>query len=145
MSTGGVSESDCIFCRIVADPASAAIVAITPDTTAFLDRSPVFRGHVLIVPNVHFQTLTDLPVELVAPLFAQAQRVARAVEVALGAQGSWVSMNNRISQSVPHLHVHVIPRSKGDGLRGFYWPRVKYDSADAMAETASSIAAALTE
>ena len=143
MNTRGVSESDCTFCHIVADPSQAAIVATTEHTTAFLDRSPVFEGHVLIVPNTHYETLTDLPVELLQPLFGEAQRIARAVELALGAHGTWVSMNNRISQSVPHLHVHVVPRNRRDGLRGFYWPRVKYASVDAMAETAHGIAEAL--
>jgi histidine triad (HIT) family protein len=142
-AASAAAYGSCLFCRIVGGALAAAEVARTEHTLAFLDHAPVFPGHVLIVPRVHHETLADLPAELIEPLFAEAQRIARAVESALDAQGTWVSMNNRVSQSVPHLHVHVVPRRRKDGLRGFYWPRVKYPSTDAMHETAARIAAAL--
>jgi len=110
---------------------------------AFLDHSPVFPGHCLVVPRVHYATLLDLPLEGLEPLFAAAQLVARAVQEALGAEGSFVGLNNTVSQSVPHLHVHVIPRRRGDGLKGFFWPRRKYDSPQAMAEVGAGIRAAV--
>ena len=117
---------DCVFCSIVAGDVAADIVLDEPDLVAFLDRRPVFKGHVLLVPRQHVDTLLDLPAELHATLLGAAQRLAAAVVESLGAQGSFVAMNNVVSQSVPHLHVHVVPRTKGDGLRGFFWPRHKY-------------------
>lgn len=128
--------TDCLFCSIVAGDAPAHLVLEDEAVVGFLDRRPVFKGHVLLVPRRHVQTLTDLPADLVAPFFGSARRVAAAVRTALGAQGSFVAINNVVSQSVPHLHVHVVPRTRGDGLRGFFWPRVSYDSeaeADAYA------------
>lgn len=116
----------CLFCRIVSRDEPADIVLETDGVIAFLDTRPVFKGHVLVVPRDHIPTLTELPDTLVAPLFAGARSVAAAVREGLGAQGSFVAMNNLVSQSVPHLHVHVVPRTKGDGLRGFFWPRVRY-------------------
>lgn len=116
----------CIFCRIIAGDAPAEIVLETDDVVGFLDTRPVFKGHVLVLPRDHVATLTELPDELVTPLFTGARSVAVAVREGLGAQGSFVAMNNVVSQSVPHLHVHVVPRTRGDGLRGFFWPRVKY-------------------
>ena len=110
---------------------------------AFLDVRPVFVGHVLVVPRVHVVTLGDAPADLLAPLFADVQRVTRAVEAAMGADGSFVAMNNTVSQSVPHLHVHVVPRRKKDGLRGFFWPRQSYDGDAAMADVAARIRAAI--
>jgi len=124
---------DCVFCSIVAGDVAADLVLDEPDLVAFLDRRPVFKGHVLLVPRQHVDTLLELPADLHATLLGAAQRLAAAVVEALGAQGSFVAMNNVVSQSVPHLHVHVVPRTKGDGLRGFFWPRTKYDS-DAEAE-----------
>ena len=116
----------CPFCAIAAGDSPAEIVLDDPTTLAFLDVRPVFPGHVLVVPRTHHETLVDLPAESIAPHFVSVQRVARAVESALSADGSFVAMNNRVSQSVPHLHVHVVPRRKKDGLRGFFWPRVTY-------------------
>ena len=110
---------------------------------AFLDHRPVFPGHVLLVPRAHHETLADLPPPLLEPLFRDAQRLAGAVERGLEAQGSFVAINNRISQSVPHLHVHVVPRRKGDGLKGFFWPRARYPDDAAMAATADRIRQAL--
>src|SRR5690349_4086564 len=117
---------DCVFCRIVAGELPAAVVLDEPDLVAFLDTRPVFKGHVLLVPREHVATLPDLPARLRDPFLETAQRLSRAVVEGLGAQGSFVAMNNVVSQSVPHLHLHVVPRTKGDGLRGFFWPRTKY-------------------
>ena len=124
--------SGCVFCGIVAGEVPAFRVADTPDGVAFLDTRPVFKGHVLVVPRAHLVTLAELPADLLPGYFALVQRLAVAVETALGAGGTFVAMNNKVSQSVPHLHTHVVPRTKGDGLRGFFWPRTKYaDAADA--------------
>ncbi|SCE72648.1 HIT family protein [Micromonospora mirobrigensis] len=124
--------SDCVFCGIVAGDVPAFRVADEPAGVAFLDTRPVFKGHVLVVPRTHLITLTDLPVDELADYFGLVQRLARAVEAGLGAGGTFVAMNNKVSQSVPHLHTHVVPRTKGDGLRGFFWPRTRYaDDAEA--------------
>ena len=133
---------DCVFCSIVAGEVEADVVLETEQTMAFLDRRPVFKGHVLLVPRQHVATLPDLPAELRDPFLAAAQRIAAAVVEALGAQGSFVAMNNVVSQSVPHLHCHVVPRTKGDGLRGFFWPRSKYADGEA-GEYAARLRAAL--
>lgn len=132
----------CLFCRIVAGEEPAHVVLDTGEVVGFLDTRPVFKGHVLVVPRVHIPTLTELPDELVTPLFTAARAVAAAVREELGAQGSFVAMNNLVSQSVPHLHVHVVPRTKGDGLRGFFWPRVRYAEGEAR-EYAARLRAAL--
>jgi histidine triad (HIT) family protein len=122
----------CQFCTIVAGDTPAFRVLDDDVAVAFLDARPVFPGHTLLVPRVHVETLADLPTELLEPLFTRAQWLARAMEDGLGAAGSFVAMNNRVSQSVPHLHVHVVPRQFKDGLRGFFWPRTKYaDDAEA--------------
>jgi histidine triad (HIT) family protein len=134
----------CLFCAIVAGTEPAHLVAETDDTLAFLDIRPLFPGHTLLVPKQHFETLVDLPPELIAPLFAQAQRLAGAMESALGAAGSFVAVNNRVSQSVAHLHVHVVPRNRKDGLRGFFWPRTKYSSPDEAAAVAAQLRRGLT-
>ena len=118
--------NDCVFCSIVAGEVAADVVLDTDQVMAFLDRRPLFKGHVLLVPREHVATLPDLPAALRDPFLAAAQRVAAAMVDGLGAQGSFVAMNNTVSQSVPHLHLHVVPRTKGDGLRGFFWPRHKY-------------------
>jgi len=115
-----------IFCQIIAGTLDTEVVWRDETVVAFLDHRPVFKGHVLVCPARHVESLLDLPGELMQPLLTTAQRVARAMGPALGADGSFVAMNNVVSQSVPHLHVHVVPRSKGDGLRGFFWPRTRY-------------------
>jgi histidine triad (HIT) family protein len=135
---------ECLFCRIVAGETPARTVLETPETVAFLDHRPVFKGHVLVAPRAHVVTLTDLAAELVGPFFTRVQRVATAVQAALSADGSFVAMNNVVSQSVPHLHVHVVPRRRKDGLRGFFWPRVRYESAEEMAMVAATVRAFLT-
>ena len=116
----------CLFCAIAAGDVPATMVMRDDDVAAFLDARPVFKGHVLVVPRAHIPTLSDAPVPALGPLFAAVQRIARAVEAGLDADGTFVAMNNKVSQSVPHLHVHVVPRRKKDGLRGFFWPRVPY-------------------
>src|SRR5882672_3314372 len=117
---------NCLFCGIKNGEVSAAVVFEDEVSMAFLDHRPLFPGHSLLVPKKHFETLTDLPVDLIGPFFKNVQLLVRAVEIALEAEGSFVAMNNRVSQSVPHLHVHVVPRRRKDGLKGFFWPRNKY-------------------
>ncbi len=126
-------SDDCLFCGIVAGTVDGHIVLEEEHVVGFLDVRPVFKGHVLLVPRQHLVTLADLPEDLMVPLFGAAKRVGNAITSELGAQGTFVAMNNVVSQSVAHLHVHVVPRTKGDGLRGFFWPRTKY--ADGEAET----------
>ena len=120
----------CIFCEIVSGVRPSHVAFEDERTMAFLDTRPLFHGHLLLVPKTHIETLDELPDQMVEPLFANARRLARAMRV-FGAQGSFVAMNNTVSQSVPHLHVHVVPRTKGDGLRGFFWPRTRYEPGEA--------------
>jgi histidine triad (HIT) family protein len=137
----------CLFCDIVARDLAAEIVFEDDHCLAFLDHRPIFPGHTLLVPNVHYETLSDLPEHLVAPLFLDTQLLAEAVEKAMDAKGTFVAVNNKVSQSVPHLHVHIVPRRPKDGLRGFFWPRRKYkddaeakSAADAIRSTVETIA-----
>ena len=127
-----MTVENCLFCRIVSGEIPAVIVYEDKDTVAFLDHRPLFPGHVLLVPREHFETLGDLPAAQVGPFFQNAQLLSRAIEEALDAEGTFVAMNNRVSQSVPHLHVHVVPRRRKDGLKGFFWPRTKYKSDEEM-------------
>jgi histidine triad (HIT) family protein len=138
-----VADGECLFCAIVSGDAPAHIVLDEPDVVGFLDIHPVFKGHVLVVPRAHVITLPDLSRPLLTSLFVAVQRCATAVVTGLGAQGSWVTQNNIVSQAVPHVHVHVVPRTKGDGLRGFFWPRQKYTGADEMSEYADRLRSAL--
>ena len=133
----------CLFCSIASGEVAAAVVFESDDVVAFLDHRPVFKGHTLIVPREHVATLPELPDRLVAPFFEAARLLAGAVPAACAAQGSFVAINNVVSQSVPHLHVHVVPRTKGDGLKGFFWPRTRYAGADELEEFAVRIRAAL--
>jgi histidine triad (HIT) family protein len=133
----------CVFCDIVAGSVPAFRVADEPDGVAFLDTRPVFPGHVLVAPRAHVETLGDLPSPDVAGYFRLVQRIALAVEAGLAADGTFVAINNKVSQSVPHLHTHVVPRRKKDGLRGFFWPRTRYASDLEATEYAERIAAAL--
>ena len=137
--TGG----DCLFCAIAAGNAPGHVVIDEPGVVAFLDVKPVFKGHVLVIPRRHVVTLPELSPEQVSTVFGAVQRCATAVVEGLGAQGSWVAQNNVVSQAVPHVHVHVVPRTKGDGLRGFFWPRQKYDGDAEMAEYAYRLRQAL--
>ena len=132
-------DPTCIFCRIVAGEMRAHIVLDDDCCLAFLDVRPLFPGHVLVVPRHHHETMLDLPPALLEPLFARVRRLAQAMEGGLGAAGSFVAVNNRISQSVAHLHVHVVPRNPKDGLRGFFWPRQRYRDEAHAADVASTL------
>ena len=132
-------DPDCLFCTIVAGEQSAEIVFEDELSIAFLDVRPVFHGHSLLVPRDHYETLADLPAELLGPYFANVQLLSRAIPKAMEAQGSFVAINNVVSQSVPHLHTHVVPRVRKDGLRGFFWPRTKYGSEEEAAAVAQRI------
>ena len=134
---------ECLFCRIVSGELPATVVYEDDNAVAFLDHRPLFPGHTLLVPRQHVETLGELPANLVAPYFEAAQTLAIAVESAMDAEGTFVAMNNRVSQSVPHLHVHVVPRRRKDGLKGFFWPRTKYKSNEEMEEVKRKISAAL--
>ena len=140
-----MAEDNCLFCRIVSGEVAATVVYEDDKSVAFLDHRPLFHGHTLLVPRVHVETLGELPVSLVGPFFKTAQLLSRAVETALDAEGTFVAMNNRVSQSVPHLHVHVVPRRRKDGLKGFFWPRTKYKSDDEMTAVKDLIAAQLAK
>jgi histidine triad (HIT) family protein len=133
----------CLFCGIANGEVSATIVFQDEVSVAFLDHRPLFPGHCLLVPKDHYETLTDLPTELVDPFFRNVQLLARAVELACEAEGTFVAMNNRVSQSVPHLHVHIVPRRKKDGLKGFFWPRNKYESDAQVVEVQQAIIATI--
>jgi histidine triad (HIT) family protein len=133
----------CIFCKIISREIPSAIVFEDEVSLGFLDITPLFPGHVLLAPKAHVQTLTDLPAEAVGPLFLNAQKLTRAVETAMGVPGSFIGINNRVSQSVPHLHIHIVPRRPKDGLRGFFWPKNPYTSSEHMKEIAEKIRAAL--
>jgi len=129
----------CKFCQIIAGEIPAHFVLDTDDVVAFLDHRPLFPGHTLVLPRDHVETLSDLPEDRVGPFFRQVQRVEAAVRTAMEAEGSFVAENNVVSQSVPHLHVHVVPRRRKDGLRGFFWPRTKYASDAQAAAVAAGI------
>jgi histidine triad (HIT) family protein len=137
--------NSCLFCRIASGDVPATVVYEDELTLAFLDHRPLFPGHCLVIPKEHYETLSDLPKSLVGRLFENVQLLSRAVELAMAAEGSFVAMNNRVSQSVPHFHVHVVPRRKKDGLKGFFWPRTKYADEESMAEVKEQIVAALAK
>jgi histidine triad (HIT) family protein len=136
--------SSCIFCSIIAGETDAAVVFRDDEVIMFLDISPLFHGHTLVVPIEHHERLADLPSEQIDPLFQRVQVLSDVMQDPLGAQGSFVAMNNIVSQSVPHLHVHVVPRTKGDGLKGFFWPRTKYDDRAHTTEVANTLQSAFT-
>ncbi|HEV3332689.1 MAG TPA: HIT family protein [Bryobacteraceae bacterium] len=134
---------DCLFCQIATGRLAAAVVFQDSETLAFLDHRPLFPGHCLLIPKAHIETLAHLPPASIHPLFANAQLLAQAVEQGMAAEGSFVAINNRVSQSVPHLHVHVVPRRRKDGLRGFFWPRGKYRDAEEMEAARAAIEGAV--
>jgi histidine triad (HIT) family protein len=136
-------DPDCLFCAIVAGERPAEIVFEDEISLAFLDVRPVFHGHSLLVPRLHHETLADLPDQLIEPYFSNVRMLSRAIPAAMEAKGTFVAINNVVSQSVPHLHTHVVPRSPKDGLRGFFWPRTKYEHDDHAAETAAKVRAAV--
>jgi len=140
-----MTDENCLFCRIVSGEVPAVMVYEDKNTFAFLDHRPLFPGHILLVPRAHFETLADLPAEQVEPLFKNAQLLSRVVEEAMEAEGSFVAMNNRVSQSVPHLHVHIVPRRRKDGLKGFFWPRTKYKSEEEMEVTRQKISSKIKQ
>ena len=136
-------SAPCIFCDIARGTAHAAVVVREGGFTAFLDARPVFKGHVLVVPDEHIAVIADLPEESAGPYLSLVRRISAAVEAGLGSGGTFLCLNNKVSQSVPHIHFHVVPRTKGDGLRGFLWPRTKYASEEEMQDYARRISAAL--
>ncbi len=123
-----MSQSSCLFCQVVSGELAARLVFEDQLSIGFLDHRPVFPGHCLLVPKEHYETLADLPNNLIGPVFKNVQLLARAIETAMQAQGTFVAVNNRVSQSVPHFHVHIVPRRRKDGLKGFFWPRHPYRS-----------------
>jgi histidine triad (HIT) family protein len=133
----------CTFCDIASGATAAYIVYEDDVSLAFLDHRPLFHGHSLLIPRDHYETLADLPSELIEPYFGAAQTLARAIEIAMEAQGTFVALNNKVSQSVPHLHIHIVPRRRKDGLRGFFWPRSKYAGQDEMDAVAGRVRAAV--
>ena len=139
------TTSACAFCKILRGEVMARIVFEDEISLAFLDHRPVFPGHCLLIPKQHFETLSDLPADLIGPYFTNAQLLSRAVESALEADGTFVAMNNRVSQSVAHLHTHVVPRRRKDGLKGFFWPRQPYKSEDEAELIQKKIRAAVAE
>ena len=134
----------CKFCEIVLKEVPSVVVFEDAISLAFLDYRPLFPGHTLLVPKEHYKTLSDLPANLVGPFFGNVQRLAGAVERGMKAEGTFVAINNKVSQSVPHLHVHIVPRKKGDGLRGFFWPRGKYKDEEQMLEVRAAIVSELS-
>jgi len=130
---------DCLFCDIASGDTAADVVLRTAHMVGFLDIRPVFKGHVLLVPRKHVVTLPELPADLRSPFLEAGQRLAGAMVTGIGAQGSFVAVNSTVSQSVPHLHMHVVPRTKGDGLRGFFWPRTTYADPDEAAAYAQRL------
>jgi histidine triad (HIT) family protein len=141
------SSDDCTFCKIVRGETTSDMVFEDDVSLAFLDHRPLLRGHCLLVPKAHYETLGDLPAALIAPFFTAVQLLARAVERGLEADGSFVAINNRISQSVPHLHVHVVPRWKKDGLfaRGFIWKRQPYENQESIVMVQRAIQSAVVQ
>jgi histidine triad (HIT) family protein len=135
----------CLFCRIATGDVPATVVYEDQFTLTFLDHRPLFPGHCLVVPKEHYEILGDLPAALIGPLFETVQLLSRAVEIGLEAEGSFVALNNRVSQSVPHLHVHVVPRKKKDGLKGFFWPRTKYANEELMSEVKERIVSTIAK
>jgi len=138
-------EADCAFCRISRHEGESYLVLEDEASVAFLDRRPVFPGHVLLATRAHCPTMGELPGNLIEPFFANVRLLALAVPKALGADGSFIAINDRVSQSVPHLHVHVVPRRHRDGLRGFFWPRQQYKSKESALETQRAIQSAVAE
>ncbi len=140
-----MASSACVFCKIVEGTLESPVVFEDESTLAFLDHRPLFHGHTLVIPKKHFETLTDLPSTMVSTFFRTVQMLSRAVELAMDAEGTFVAMNNRVSQSVPHLHVHVVPRRRKDGLKGFFWPRTKYSDELQLNEVKSRIRSVIDE
>jgi histidine triad (HIT) family protein len=139
------TSKPCVFCKIIRGDEQSYHVFEDEASLAFLDRRPLFPGHCLLVPKGHYETLSDLPPALIAPLFTNAQLLARAVEHGLEAHGSFVAINNHVSQSVPHLHIHIVPRRQKDGLKGFFWPRHPYQDRESMLKIQQALRAAIAQ
>ncbi|MBI4526387.1 MAG: HIT family protein [Deltaproteobacteria bacterium] len=139
---GRAPKDDCAFCKVIQGKAERYAVLEDEVSLAFLDRRPLFPGHCLLIPKEHYETLIDVPSPLIAPLFANAKLLAQALEEALDAEGSFLAINNRVSQSVPHLHIHIVPRKKKDGLRGFFWPRQRYPDENSIVQIQNAVRAA---
>jgi histidine triad (HIT) family protein len=137
-------DENCAFCKIVREDDGLRVFE-DEHTLAFLDNRPLFPGHCLLIPKAHRETINDLPDSLLAPLFANVRMLSAAVERAMHAEGTFIAANNRVSQSVPHFHVHIVPRTKGDGLKGFFWPRRKYKGPDEIASVLSALHAAIAQ
>lgn len=137
--------ANCLFCSVILGSEQAAVVYETEKTAAFLDKRPLFHGHTLVAPRQHVETLSDLPVDEIPVLFGTVRVITMAVEQAMSADGTFIAINNRVSQSIPHLHVHVVPRRRKDGLRGFFWPRVKYDDEEHLKDVATAIRQAIDD
>jgi len=135
----------CLFCQIIKGDLAGSVVFEDDISLAILDHRPLFPGHTLLLPRIHYETLADLPKAEIGQFFANAQLLAKAVEVALAAEGSFVALNNRVSQSVPHLHVHIVPRRRKDGLKGFFWPRNKYQDDEHLKKTEAAIRKSISE
>ena len=144
-STGTKTDATCVFCKIIRGEVRAYIVFEDQVSLAFLDTRPLFPGHCLLVPKDHYETLADLPASLVSPLFQNAQLMERAIEKGLKADGTFVAINNRVSQSVPHMHIHLVPRHKGDGLKGFFWPRQRYKDEATMLSVQGTLRSAVAQ
>ena len=138
-------RENCLFCKIVRGDTAAPKIFEDENTVAFLDHRPLFPGHTLLIPKDHLETLSDLPASLIEPFFANVQLLSLAIERGMKAEGSFVALNNRVSQSVPHFHVHIVPRRKGDGLKGFFWPRSKYKSEEEITQVVGALQAAIAE
>jgi len=138
-------KSSCVFCQIIEGDLAGAVVFEDDISIAILDHRPLFPGHTLLLPRIHYETLADLPENLIGQFFANVQLLAKAVEIALTAEGNFVALNNRVSQSVPHLHVHIVPRRRKDGLKGFFWPRNKYQDDEHIKKTQSAIEQAISD
>jgi len=136
-------DENCTFCKIIRGSIPSHKVFEDEFSLAFLDHRPLFAGHCLFIVKSHLETLSDLPAELVGPLFLNVQLLSRAVTQGMNAEGSFVAVNNRVSQSVPHFHVHIVPRRKGDGLKGFFWPRRAYKDADEIDQTLRALHSAI--
>jgi histidine triad (HIT) family protein len=137
-------DENCDFCKIAREDDGLRVFE-DEQTIAFLDHRPLFPGHCLLIPKSHLETISNLPDSLLAPLFANVRMLSAAVEVGMRAEGTFIATNNRVSQSVPHFHVHIVPRKKGDGLKGFFWPRRKYKSAEELGEVLSALRAAIEQ
>ena len=141
----GVAGESCKVCSIVRGEIQSYLVFEDEVCVSFLDHRPIFPGHCLLVPRTHYETLADLPARLIAPLFANAQLLAKAVELGMQAEGTFVAINNRVSQSVPHFHVHIVPRRKKDGLRGFFWPRLRYENEAVMCAVQANLKSVIAQ